>query len=202
MRTRFTLAFVIFAAVGLILAAQLGAFQGQATRAIPLDTAYATFNQEGMKSLDNVSNTEALWEIFNQVQEGLQRIVFCDGKDIAAAVKSAGMSFTMSAMSSSMEGQPVPAITIDPEDTVWLAAFLGSDGSVPPAFIVRSINVKGRTIRVSYDRDNSSGRSCDLRSYMVWAPVGRVEAGEFTLELFDVTAGEVTLIKPWQVSVK
>jgi hypothetical protein len=202
MRTRFTFAFVVFAVVGLILAAQLGAFQAQGSRAIPLDTAYATFNQEGIKALDNVADTEGLWEIFAQVQGGPQRIVLCEGKDVAAAVKSAGMSFTMSEMSSSMQDQPVPAITVGPDDTVWLAAFLGSDGSLPPAYKVRAINVNDRTIRVSYERDESSGRSCDLRAYMVWAPVGRVEAGEYTLELFDVVAGDVTATRAWQVSMK
>ena len=78
----------------------------------------------------------------------------------------------------------------------------GSDGSIPPAYRVRTIELNGKTIRVAYERDESPVRSCDLRAYLVWAPVGQVEAGIYRLELFDVVAERVTLTTPWQVTVK
>lgn len=201
MRTQMTAVFVIIAAAGSVLAAQLGAFQGQEPRVIPLNTVYATFNQDGIKAFDGTVDNDDLRQMIDRIQAGPQRIVLCGGKDIAAAVKSAGMSFTMSDMSSSMADDPIPAVTIGTGDTVWLAAFLGSDGSIPPAYKVRAIEVTGRTIRVSYERDDSSGRTCDLCAYMIWAPVGRMEAGLYTLELFDTAAGEVTVTRPWNVSV-
>jgi hypothetical protein len=190
-----TAVFVILAAAGLVLAAQLGAFQGQEPRAIPLNTAYATFNQDGLKALDEAVDNDHLRQMLDQIQAGPQRIVLCEGKDVGKAVKSAGMSFTM-------PDQPIPAVTIGTDDTVWLVAFLGADGSIPSAYKVRGIEVIGRTIRLSYERDDSSGRTCDLVGYLVWAPVGRMEAGVYTLELFDAAAGNVTVTRPWQVSVK
>jgi hypothetical protein len=202
MHTRMTAVFVILAAAGLVLAAQLGAFQGQEPRAIPLNTAYATFNQDGLKALDNAVSNDDLRQMLDQIQAGPQRIVLCEGKDVAAAVKSAGMSFTMSDMSSSMPDQPIPVVTIGTDERVWLAAFLGADGSIPPAYKVRAIEVSGRTIRLSYERDDSSGRTCDLIGYLVWASIGRMDAGVYTIELFDSAAGNVTVTRQWQVAEK
>jgi len=83
-----------------------------------------------------------------------------------------------------------------------LAAYLGSDGSTPPAYRVETIEVNGKTIRVAYERDESPARSADLLAYLVWVPVGRLEAGVYTLELFDVVAGNVTTSRPWHVFVE
>ena len=192
MRTQLTVFFVVLAVGGLILATQLGAFQTQETRDIPLDEAYASFNQEGIKSLNNTVDNEPLGQILGMVQEGPQRMALCVGNDIAAAVKTTVVGF-------SMPEDPVPAVTAATSDIVWLAAYLGSDGSMPPAYIVRSIEVTGKTIRVSYERDASPVRTADLRAYLIWAPIGRMDPGVYTLELFDLLAGDVTASRPWQV---
>jgi hypothetical protein len=173
-----------------------GAFVPATTgKGIPLDTAYATFNQEGIKSLDNAVDNDQLSQILGEVQGGPQRIVLCVGDDVAVAVKTASSSF-------SMPVEPLPAVTTATSDTIWLAVYLGSDGSMPSAYKVWAIEVTGKTIRVAYERDESPGRTCDLRAYLVWAPVGRVEAGVYTLEFFDVVAGNVTASRPWQVITK
>jgi mannose/fructose-specific phosphotransferase system component IIA len=195
MRTKLIVIFVIFAVAGLVLAAQLGAFQGQDPGSIPLNTAYATFHQDGLKALDATVDNDDLRQMLDEIQAGPQRIVLCLGKDISGAVKNSRVSF-------SMPERPVADIITGVEDTMWLAAFLGSDGSIPPAYKVRAIEVTGKTIRVSYERDESSGRTCDLCAYLIWAPLGRMEAGVYTLELFDALAGNVTETRPWQVTVK
>ena len=194
MRTRLTVVFAVLAAGVFILAAQLGAFQTQETRAIPLDVAYATFNQEGIKSLDNVADNEHLGQIMSEVQGGPQRMVLCVGNDIGAAVKAATVSFALP------EG-PMPAVAAAASDTLWVAAYLGSDGSMPSAYQVRAIEVTGNAIRVAYERDESPIRTSDLRAYLVWAPVGRMEAGIYTLELIDAATGDLTASRPWQVIV-
>ena len=191
MRTRLIAVLAVLSVSGLILAAQLGAFEGDEMRIIPVDTAYASFTQEGLKSLDEPVDGDVL----STTQEAPQQIVLCFGSDVAAAVKASGSSFSMS-------GEPVPNVVGGTNEILWVAAYLGSDGSIPLAYRVRAIEVKGKTIRVAYERDESPVRSCDLRAYMVWAPVGLVEAGVYTLELFDVGAGKVTLTRPWQVAVK
>jgi hypothetical protein len=191
MRTRLIVVVTILSVSGLILAAQLGAFEADEARTIPVNTAYATFQQDGLKSLDEAVDSDVL----SMIQEAPQQIVLCIGSDVAAAVKASAASF-------SMPEDPVPAVGGGANDTLWVAAYLGSEGSIPPAYRVRSIEVKGKTIRVAYERDDAPVRSCDLRAYMVWAPVGPGEAGAYTLELFDVVAERITLTRPWQVTVK
>jgi hypothetical protein len=186
---------VVVAAPGLILAAQLGAFQTDETRPIPLNTVYATFNQEGLKSVDTAAHREGLGEISSMLQEGSQQLVLCLGSDLAAAVKGSASSF-------SIPEESFATISGATTDTLWLVAYLGSDGSLPPAYQVRYIETTGKTIRVAYERDGSPVRSCDLRAYVVWVPLGRVEEGAYALELFDVAAQKVTLAKLWQVTVK
>jgi hypothetical protein len=137
-------------------------------------------------------DNEALSAMVSEVQGGPQRIVLCDGIDVGAAVKSSALNF-------SMPESPVPFVATGKNDAVWVAAFLGSDGSIPPAYVVRSISVTDRIVRVAYERDDSSGRTCDLSAYMIWAPLGRMDAGMYTLELFDVAAGTVTVTRRWQV---
>jgi hypothetical protein len=161
---------------------------------IPLDTVYSTFNQEGLKSLPEVE-TDGLFQVLGAVRESPQQIVLCIGTDAASAVKGSELSFAM-------PEEAIPPVTgTTSEKTLWLAAYLGCDGSLPPAFRVSSIEVNGKTIRVMYERDASPVRSADLRSYLIWVPLGRLEEGVYTLELFDAAAERVTRSRSWQVTV-
>ena len=179
----------------LVLATPGGAFEAREGRAIALDTIYGSFAQDSIKSVEDAVDMEQLSQISGELQGGPPRIVLCVGHDVAAAVKAASTSF-------STAEQPVPGVTTAPSDTLWLAAYLGSDGSMPPAYQVRAVELVGKTLRVAYQRDESPTRSCDLRDYLIWAPVGRVEAGVYRLELFDVVAKTVTVSSSWQVRVK
>ena len=192
MRNRMFVVFVVFAAFVLVFA-QLGAFQTDEPREVPLNAVYASFSQEGVKPLDSSVEGEELNRISSLLQEA-PLIVLCVGDDIAAAEKASTESFAMPLDSACVSGAPT--------DILWAAAYLGSDGSVPPAYQVRAVEVRGKTIRICYERDQSPVRSCDLRSYLVWVPLGLVEPGAYTLELFDVGTREVTQSRPWQVTVK
>ncbi len=180
--------------LALVLAAQLGAFQTEPTIVMPLDTAYATFNQEGLRRLDNSVDTDGVLQVLSNNQESPQRIVLCVGNDIAAAVQASEVSFARA-------DEPVPAISAAANDTLWLAAYLGSDGSLPSAFRLQAIEVTGKNVRVAYERDESPLRSADLRAYLIWVPLGRVAPGEYTLELFDAVTEDVTRASRWQVTV-
>lgn len=194
MRTQVTVVSAGLALV-VILATRLGAFQAQEPQVIGLDAAYASFNQEGITSVEKVVDCEQLGQISDAAQAGPPRIVLCVGSDVAAATHASTAGFAVP------EG-PMPVVTADTGDTLWIAVYLGRDGSMPPAYQVRAIAVTGKTLRVSYGHDAAPVRSCDLRDYLVWAPVGPVESGVYTLELFDVAAGDVTASRPWQVTVR
>jgi hypothetical protein len=193
MRTRFFAIAAGLAVVGMMATPRVSAVSGDGLD-LPLNSAYVCFTQEELKALDASVDDNDLLQATGVVQGGSRQIVLCVGHDIAAAVKASATNFAVS-------DQPVPIATGAPGDTLWLAAYLGSDGSTPPAFRVRAVNVANKTIRLSYERIEAAERSCDYHAYMVWVPVGRVEAGDYTLELFDLV-GEATLSRTWRVIAK
>ena len=111
MRTRLIVVVTILSVSGLILAAQLGAFEADEARIIPVNTAYATFQQDGLKSLDEAVDSDVL----SMIQEAPPQIVLCIGSDVAAAVKASAASF-------SMPEDQVPAVGRGTNDTLWVAA--------------------------------------------------------------------------------
>ena len=195
MRTRFIAVVIVLSVLGLVLAAQLGAFQTGEPRIVPLTTVYATFNQEGLKSADEATGNEASAEILSDIRETTPRIVLCVGPDVIAAVKSSTPTF-------SLPEESVLAMVGSPGNTMWVAAYLGTDGSLPSAYRIQAVEVRDKTIRIAYERVESPQRSCDLRAYLVWAPIGPVETGNYTLELFDMASDNVTATRLCRLTVK
>lgn len=194
MRTKMIAVLGVLTVFGVALAAQLGAFDREERRLIPLDAVYASFNQEGLKPLGPEVEADGLAEILGAVRESPQQIVLCVGTDVASALRGSELGFAT-------PDEATPPVTARTSDTFWLAAYLGSDGSVPSAFRIRAIEVNGKTIRVEYERDESHVRSADLRNYLIWVPLGHVEAGAYTLELFDTAAERVTRSRTMLVTV-
>ena len=194
MRTKLMAILGVLTVFGVALAAQLGAFDREERRLIPLDTVYASFNQAGLQPLDPEVETDGFAQVLGAVRESPQQIVLCLGTDLAWAVRGSELGFAT-------PDDATPPVMASTSDTLWLAAYLGSDGSVPSAFRLRAIEVNGKTIRVEYERDESPVRSADLRNYLIWAPLGRVEAGAYTLELFDAAAEQVTRSRTLLVTV-
>jgi hypothetical protein len=192
MRTRFFAG--VAAVLALVWAAHLAAFQPN-TYSVALDTAYATFQQPGLQALDKVVEHDDLGLLPSELSEVTQRMVLCVGADVSAAVRASAVGFAL-------PDEEVPVVAGSSAESLWVAAYLGGDGSTPPAYQVRAIDVLGRTIRVSYERVEAATRSCDLLAYIVWAPVSYVEPAEYTLELFDAVANEVTYSRAWRITVR
>ena len=184
-----SVALLVFTA---IVSVRLGAFQPESKRVVPMNSVCATFAQDEVKSVDAIEDA-AFAETMGALRERSAQIVLCNGNDIAAAVKSSGESFRM-------PEEPAPSIVAGPSNPVWVAAYFGTDGSVPPAYKVRAVEITGKSIRVAYERVESPGRSCDLHAYVIWAPIGPISAGSYTLELFDVAADSIIATRPWQVN--
>jgi hypothetical protein len=196
MRTiRLTALFVALIGGAIILAAQLGAFESDPVRLIPLKNVYATFAQEELRPVEDAVDQETLAQVLNADREMPRRIALCVGNDVNAAVRASAKSFAL-------PEEGVPSVEFDSNHALWLAAYLGVDGSVPIAYRVESVEIMDRIIRVTYQRKEASGRSCDLHEYLLWAPLNRVESGFYTLELFDSTMNTVTASRMWQVIAK
>jgi hypothetical protein len=178
-----------------VLGAHLGAFENEPTRVIPLNRVYATFAQDNLRSAEAIIGQEILESVDNTNRAAPRRIALCVGADATAAVRDSAKAFAL-------PEKGVPSVQIDSNHTLWLAAYLGTDGSVPSAYRLESIEIRDKTIRVTYESDESGARSCDLHDYLLWAPLNRVESGRYTLELFDSTINEVTASREWQVIAK
>jgi hypothetical protein len=64
---------------------------------------------------------------------------------------------------------------------------------MPPAFRVLSVEINGTKIRVNYESITRELSTGDEHPYLLWAPLGKLAAGEYTLELFDTATKKLTV---------
>jgi hypothetical protein len=161
-------------------------------KAVPLGSIYSTSRQKGLKRIDRGEGDEAfpneVRELYQQsIWMGASNVFLARGDDVKAAVKATWEVF--------MRGQPatgpVSADRRSRSEQYWLVAYLGVGGSSPPAWLVKSAKVSGRTIRLAFT--NPGAANSDLHPYFVWVPLGKLGRGAYTLELFDEESKQVTL---------
>jgi hypothetical protein len=161
-------------------------------RKIPLGSVYTTTGQKDAK--------DAAAEFRDEAQpygvcSGLPRVFLVNGNDFRAAVK-ASRPFLEDADDGK---KPAPKTESKAGGPHWVGACLGSDGSLPPAFRVLSVEISGTTIRVTYESIQRNESTNDEHPYLLWAPLGNLTAGEYTLELYDTTAKKVTVSRKSKV---
>ncbi len=161
-------------------------------QSIPLGSIYSTSRQKGLKLIKRGVGDEAfaneLRELYQQsIRMGASNVFLARGDDIAAAVKATWEVFTHGRSAS----EPVSADRRSKSERYWLVAYLGVSGSGPPAWLIKSATVSGRTIRLAFTKPGAS--DADLYPYCVWVPLGKLGRGTFTLELFDEERKEGTL---------
>lgn len=83
----------------------------------------------------------------------------------------------------------------DPSGMYWCVVYLGIGPSSPTWWTVEDFVVVGGTIRLTYHRETPSMITADLHPYWYWIPVGAIEPGRYTLELFDTTTQDATLTR-------
>jgi hypothetical protein len=163
-------------------------------RQIPLESIYSTTGQKGLKALKmrlDEPQGQELQGIARGYRGGASDVFLVRGKDIAAAVKAARQAFTAG---QSADGPVIPDAA-SRAAPLWVVAYLGSAGSSPPAWLVHSVEVKGQMVRVTFRKPKRFGSTRDLHPYFLWVPLGKVEAGTYTLELFDADKEEVTFLR-------
>lgn len=127
---------------------------------------------------------------------GASNAFLVHGKDITGAIEATA-SVLLGGQSAerpgvNARGQMPPSL--------WLVAYLGSSGSSPPEWTVRSVERRGNSFRVSYS--TRQAETDDGRHYFVWVPVGELKPGTYSLELFDVGRKEVMLLRRVVVPAK
>jgi len=176
----------------------------QKPTAIPLDSMYATMWQKPMhhvvaayklypdgKKVPSYPYSFHLNEI-RQWPLGASNVCLVCGKDITEAIQSTLVALACGADTS---------VYHDPNSKckkLWIVANLGVASSVPTKWVVNSVTIHKQTIRVNYTEPEESGRmpsTCDLRQYLLWAPLGELPAGTYTLELYDAEQRRVTVLR-------
>ena len=160
---------------------------------IPLNAVYASFDQENLEPCNDAVANADFGDTMNVVRNGPARIILCVGNDVAAAVKCSERAFFT-------PEEPMPSVIEGRNTRIWVAAYFGMDGSTPPAFQVRAVEITGHLIRVGFEQIDSSQRSCDLRTDIGLAPLNHLEAGTYALELFDTARRETVATRLWRVT--
>lgn len=179
---------------------------------IPLGSLYTTSSQKGMKKLvwgKAISPDGRKWQHVNdysgdmeqlylKMRPGIPEVWLVPGDNISEAVKSSrwvlvGGPAPKAATKPKM-GQPVAA-----KKKFWALFYLGMSHSGPPAWLVDSVTVENQTVTLRYSTPEWKTNTCDLCHYFVWAPVGELTPGVYSVQLFDVTQGHLSVLRGFKV---
>jgi hypothetical protein len=172
-------------------------------RKIPVESIYSTTPQEGQhlqrvrldRSQPYYEDLHRWLRVRDWGPPGASNVILVRGKDFPTAVKAAYKVFccALGADEPGHDCEPRP-IGAKPEP-IWLVAYLGIAGSEPPLWLIDSVEQEGKTIRLNYWAQSAGGRSKDLHEYLIWVPLGTLEEGTYSLELFNVNRRLATLIR-------
>jgi hypothetical protein len=156
---------------------------------IPLGSVYTTTRQKDTKDAALAQLKDLPRPIFGKVLAGERVIFLVNGKDFPTAVKASRQFLPPKGDAKAAD----PTAETKADEQNWVGAYLGSTGSQPPAYRVLSVEVEGRKrkVRVTYEPLKNGGTTLDYYSYLVWAPLGKLSAGEYRLELYDAAAKKV-----------
>jgi hypothetical protein len=130
-----------------------------------------------------------LEQFLREFQFGPSNVVIVRGKDFTEALTATRLAF----LGGRSADQPVDPEVEPKSAELWLVAFLGAAGSEPPARLVQSVERRGKSVRVTYRKRLSETKTS--LPYFLWVPLGKLESGAYTLELFDADRQEVTLLR-------
>ncbi len=172
-----------------------------ATRNVPLKSVYSTSRQKELKLIDQGTGdagfSNEMRELYKQATRmGASNVFLARGDDIAAAVKATWEVFRQGQSAA----EPVSADQRSKSAVYWLVAYLGVAGSQPLEWQVKSIQLTGEEVRLTYTKVGA--RTNDLHPYFVWVSLGKIKAGTYTLELFDEDLKRVTLLRSVTASAK
>jgi hypothetical protein len=184
------------------LATALTVCAGEGVKTVALDAVYATTGQKNVKRMTTAMTGDgkfvepygkALGELYPRLR-GPARVALVPGKDITAAV--AATAHRLGERSDKVQ----PPLEVPAGESVWLAVYFGTNGSSPPAWTVEAVEIKDRTIRLTYKK--GAAFTDDIHHYLAWVPLGKPVAGRYTLQLVDVTSKQATVERSCEVKGK
>jgi hypothetical protein len=170
------------------------------TLRIPLESVVATSQVAATKRQTNGNPdfvNAALRQIYGPEHfDGASNLFLVDAPTIEDAVRASALVFA----GARAADVPLPLNMPDPpRGNNWLVVFLGIRGSSPTNWLVDSITVNGNVIRFSYHQQGSGAETANLHAYHYWVPLGKLDSGFYTLELYDTKQSMVTLMRRVEV---
>src|SRR5262245_25918428 len=164
-------------------------------KVVPLDSIYYTFRQKGVKPFSQRDVEEKYHIILKELFQtatgmGASNVFMVRGDSISEAVDATWFVFCRSEPAR----QATPPPRMSKSDKFWLVAYLGTHGS-HGEWLRKSAQISGKKIRLTYYNGRKGAILLDMRPYLAWVPLGNLEPGAYTLELFDEQENEVNLMR-------
>ena len=168
-------------------------------RTIPLSEILTTSPQKGLQHLRDAwqrKNNEQGAEVFlrqlHDVSNGSSNAFLVDATNMADALSA---SFSILAGSRSAD-TPAPVNTSNPKrGSHWLVAYLGTGPSNPTWWVIEGVAVGNGKVVLSYRKSKPAPATDDVHRYYYWIPLGKLDAGTYEVQLFDVERGAITLMR-------
>jgi hypothetical protein len=167
---------------------------------IPLSDVTSTLRYEGMKYIGSGRRSDGTKTVVEDYADAMSRllastggasnVILVDANSINDAVKATARVLA------GVRSADKPAISWNTvSGKHWLLVYLGCGHSNPHKWVVESILIKGNVIRFRYRKPRSSFETADIQHYYYWVPIGKLENGVYTLELYDSGLKSVTLMR-------
>lgn len=166
----------------------------EAARRVPLDSVYSTTGQKELKRVtrrpdESYGNDLSL--MLRDWGTGLSNAFLVLAQDLTGAIKATREAFSAAAPADIVVGRNKPLNA----STLWLVAYLGTDGSTPPAWLIESVELDNKTIRVVYQSPRRTSSTNDSHQYFIWVPLDQRQPGTYTLELVDAETKQPSLVR-------
>jgi hypothetical protein len=184
---------LVTAAVAVVLAAIGYTFsqpEAEKQKKIELKTIHSTNGQKELQQVDLAATK--IGDKLRISEYGASNVFLVRGKDISEAIKETHAVVWQLAPGDKIEG-------VDSE--AWLVVFFGVAGSGGERWKVISVDYSPKRVRVWY-KENDGIDTDDIHHYYAWIPLGKLDPGTFSMELWDQNTNEMVISRRCHVTTK
>ena len=173
-----------------------------ASREVSLSEIFTNQRQEGMQHVQEGRNVSGeyvekfgsdLGEIISHGY-GSSNAILVDANDIDEAVRA-----SRHVLCGYRPADILNIVSTSKAKMRWLTVYLGVGHSSPAKFTAIGASVDGNTIRFTYRKPRPRWESEDDVYYFYWLPIGNLDDGVYTLELYDAEAKATTFTRRVEV---
>lgn len=185
------------------IVAQEGSERKAEQRTIPLSQIVSTSSQTGLESVDAILRKkktapvagDSLRQVLDS-RNGSSNVFLVDATTLDDALDASSVIL----VGSRAADAPVPVNTAKPKrGSHWLVVYLGVGPSEPVWWSIEAVSFESDKVLVSYRKAKPGAASRDLHYYYYWVPLGKLPAGTYQLQLFDVEKKATTLMRRVEV---